>query len=143
MLSTPKGGHMFDAMEVERKKKHGGFCDVREERVAAAHKLFGCIPYDWDDGFLSADGHAWCLGIDMLNCPKKDTGNTVSLQINVPFEMDPVSVDCNIYSVSASLFTENPPVESITIAVGKCRHYYVLFTDRNDMSRLLDHINER
>lgn len=98
--------------------------------------------YEWDEGFVSNDGHAWCMGVDLLHCPRMDMDETVTLQIRVPFVKAPVPVDCKVYSVAASLFTAKPPIKEFYIAICEYRHSTVLFVDEDTLQPVIDHVNE-
>ena len=42
--------------------------------------------HDLENVFVTLDGHAWCLGIDLLKCKKIDTGDRIKLQYSWGFE---------------------------------------------------------
>ena len=94
--------------------------------------------YSWDEGFSSADGHAWVMGVDLLHCPRVDTGETVTLSISLSFMKNPMPVDCRIYGIPASLFDPTAPIRQVYVAICEYSHSAILFRDENSFSTVMD-----
>lgn len=94
--------------------------------------------YHWSPAFTTHDGHAWSLGVDLLHCPRTDTGDVVTLHAR-----DKVDVDCTVYSIDAKLFDPDVPLREVFIAVGRCKGATVVFCDEDTFERVLYYINNR
>ena len=84
------------------------------------HELSVFDPYQWGDAFVSTDGHAWCQGVDLLRCPRSETGETALLPARVPVGRKlPTLVQCKVYSIDAKIFDRDIEAEKVYIAVGQ------------------------
>ena len=100
------------------------------------------MAYEWGDAFVTNDGHAWTLGVDVLNCPKTPTGEWVMLPARVPVGSKvPILVSCDIYEISTELFTDTSPIFNVYIAVGQHRHETVVFQDGFTFTIMVKYMN--
>ena len=116
---------------------------THREGVDSYEELSEIAEYKWDDGFVFSDGHAWFMGVDLLHCARTDTGETVTLSIELPYVKAPVPVDCRIYSIDARLFTSDPPVKHIYIATHEFKYSAILFQDEDTFLPLFRHMKDR
>ena len=98
---------------------------------------------NWGEGFITMDGHAWSLGVDLLRTPRTDTGDTVTLHIQPPFTRDKVAVNCAVCSIPGKTFGSEVLTKEAFVAIGKYRDATVVFQDEDSFNDVLYYINHR
>ena len=96
--------------------------------------------YEWGEGIVFSDGHAWFMGVDLLKCSRTAMNETATLPIFLPYVKSPELVECAIYSIDAACITPDPPVKYVYIALHEFRHSIILFRDKETFLPLFRHI---
>lgn len=97
--------------------------------------------YAWDaGGAYTSEDQLWVCGVDLLSCPKSDTGEQATLSVSLPFIKHPMAVDCRIYAIPASLFSATVPIRQVYIALCKLGHTRILFRDTVTFGAVEHHV---
>ena len=90
--------------------------------------------YNVDNAFLTADGHCWSNAVDLLQCHREDTGDTIELKSNY-INGEVLSCEASIYRIflnetdyKYSGLNEN---DELYIAIGETKNGLILVSHDN------------
>lgn len=90
--------------------------------------------YDTDNAFISEDGHCWSDAIDLLNCRKEDTGDTVILKGKY-IRGEYLSCEASVYRILPSetdyKYSGFNETDVLYVAIGKTKNGFMLVSHNN------------